>query len=81
MGDNLNELLGLGDRGQETVVSEGGAHQELDGLVRLAVTLIVPNPLQPRSHFDSEELSALAASISEIGMLQPVIVRRIGEHR
>ena len=81
MGDNLSELLGLGDRGQETVVGASGAQQQLDGLVRLAVTLIVPNPLQPRSHFDGEELSALAASISEVGMLQPVIVRRIGEHR
>lgn len=33
------------------------------------------NPLQPRKHFDDEELDALAASIREKGLLQPILVR------
>jgi ParB family chromosome partitioning protein len=35
-----------------------------------------PNPDQPRDHFDEETLTALAASIREIGVLQPVLVRQ-----
>ena len=41
----------------------------------LPVASIVPNPHQPRVHFDEESLAELAASIREIGVLQPVLVR------
>ena len=40
---------------------------------------IVPNPNQPRVHFDEESLAELSASIREIGVLQPVVVRRRGD--
>jgi ParB family chromosome partitioning protein len=36
---------------------------------------IEPNPYQPRSHFDEESLAGLTASIRELGVLQPVLVR------
>jgi ParB family transcriptional regulator, chromosome partitioning protein len=39
---------------------------------------IKPNPRQPRTNFDEETMSSLAASIKELGVLQPVLVRRIG---
>jgi ParB family chromosome partitioning protein len=39
---------------------------------------IKPNPRQPRVNFDDETMSSLAASIKELGVLQPVLVRRIG---
>jgi ParB family chromosome partitioning protein len=42
------------------------------------VSAIRPNPYQPRQHFDEESLSALAASIRELGVLQPVLVREVG---
>lgn len=48
------------------------------GLLEVPVAAIRPNPLQPRSHFDEEAMSSLAASIREIGVLQPVLVRAIG---
>ena len=38
---------------------------------RFQVAAIRPNPLQPRSHFDEEAMSSLAASIREVGVLQP----------
>ena len=41
----------------------------------LPVTSIAPNPRQPRSVFDEEALDELAASLREIGLLQPVVVR------
>lgn len=37
---------------------------------------IEPNPHQPRAHFDEESLADLAASIKEIGVLQPLLVRQ-----
>ena len=38
---------------------------------------ITPNPRQPRQVFDEEALEELAASIAVVGLLQPVVVRRI----
>ncbi|MEV0145259.1 MULTISPECIES: ParB/RepB/Spo0J family partition protein [unclassified Nonomuraea] len=39
---------------------------------------IVPNPRQPRDIFDEERLEELAASIREVGLLQPIVVRSVG---
>ncbi|WP_261567079.1 ParB/RepB/Spo0J family partition protein [Frankia gtarii] len=44
----------------------------------LAVGSIVPNPRQPRTHFDEDALEELAASLREVGLLQPVVVRQVG---
>jgi ParB family chromosome partitioning protein len=41
----------------------------------LNVDEITPNRYQPRDHFDEESLSALAASIAEVGVIQPIVVR------
>lgn len=40
---------------------------------------IIPNLKQPRQVFDEEELAELSSSISEVGVLQPIVVRRITE--
>ena len=45
----------------------------------VAVGSITPNPRQPRRTFDEEALEELAASITEVGLLQPVVVRKIGD--
>ncbi|MGH2769391.1 MAG: ParB/RepB/Spo0J family partition protein [Actinomycetota bacterium] len=44
----------------------------------LATSAIVPNPRQPRRRFDDDAIADLAASITQVGMLQPVVVRRLG---
>ncbi|HLI31523.1 MAG TPA: ParB/RepB/Spo0J family partition protein [Solirubrobacteraceae bacterium] len=54
-------------------VSEGNGATE--GVKDLPVDLIDPNPHQPRQSFDEEALAALAESLSERGVLQPVLVR------
>jgi ParB family transcriptional regulator, chromosome partitioning protein len=48
-------------------------------LADLAISAIRPNSRQPRSHFDEEALASLSASIREIGVLQPVLVRRLSD--
>ncbi|MFM8267143.1 MAG: ParB/RepB/Spo0J family partition protein [Ilumatobacteraceae bacterium] len=48
-------------------------------LAEVPIDAIVPNPHQPRVHFDEESLAELAASIEELGVLQPVLVRMTGD--
>ena len=47
----------------------------------LPISQVVPNRFQPRSHFDEESLVALTASIRELGVLQPVLVRPVEDDR
>lgn len=61
-------------------LAEGGDQGEVQ-LVDIPVGQIEPNPHQPRLHFDEESLEELAASIRELGVLQPVLVRRAGSDR
>lgn len=68
LGKGLSSLIPPG----ETV--PGGADDEAV-LREIAVGDITPNPHQPRVHFDEEALGELTASIQQIGVLQPVLVR------
>ncbi len=65
---------GMG-RGLEAILSVSGAPPTADELRDLPVELISPNPKQPRRHFDEDALNALAGSLQERGVLQPVLVR------
>lgn len=49
------------------------------GLHELPVTSITANSFQPRRHFDEEKLASLTASVRELGVLQPILVRPAGE--
>ena len=48
-------------------------------LVHIDPHSIVPNPRQPRTHFDVDDLAELVHSVREFGVLQPVVVRDTGE--
>ena len=48
------------------------------GLLEVPVEAVRPNPRQPRNVFQDEALDALASSIQEVGVLQPIVVRRVG---
>jgi ParB family transcriptional regulator, chromosome partitioning protein len=56
-------------------ISEAGARDDAPELREVAVELIRPNSAQPRKHFDEAGLTALAESLAERGVLQPVLVR------
>ena len=51
------------------------------GLLTLQLSAISPNPRQPRGQFDEAALEELAHSVREIGMLQPIVVRPVGDGR
>jgi ParB family chromosome partitioning protein len=65
---------GMG-RGLEAILSVSGESHTADELRELPVELIVANPNQPRRNFDEDSLNALAGSLGERGVLQPVLVR------
>jgi ParB family chromosome partitioning protein len=54
------------------------AGEMANGLLEVPVNAVAPNPKQPRTHFADEELASLAASIREVGILQPIVVRKAG---
>lgn len=73
LGRGLESLLGREEGGFEP-----GDLEESE-LRPIAVDQIDPNPYQPRRHFPAAEIAALADSIRQHGVLQPVLVRAVGE--
>ncbi|MDH7640232.1 ParB/RepB/Spo0J family partition protein [Sphingomonas oryzagri] len=74
LGRGLSALLGEVEREQPIEAGE----TLTEGVRLIAVADIRPHPDQPRRHFDEEKLDELAQSIAERGVLQPIVVRRIG---
>ncbi|HEY7659242.1 MAG TPA: ParB/RepB/Spo0J family partition protein [Actinomycetota bacterium] len=54
-----------------------GAVEEGTGLLEIPVDAVSPNPRQPRTLFEDEALEALGRSIQEVGVLQPIVVRKV----
>lgn len=64
---------GLG-RGLDALLAVAPEEAATEGYALVSVTMITPNPRQPRTRFDDEALEGLAASISRVGVLQPLVV-------
>lgn len=73
LGRNLDSLI-------PTPIRAPGVSQPVAGKLEVPIQSVKPNRRQPRSIFDDEALQELAASIREIGILQPPVVRRVGEN-
>lgn len=69
---------GLGSLIPSEVSESTGSGGEL---LAIPVGAIEPNPNQPRQHFDEEALAELSASIRDVGVLQPLLVRPVGDGR
>ncbi|MBM6715255.1 ParB/RepB/Spo0J family partition protein [Gemmiger formicilis] len=68
------KIGGLG-RGLDSLFADLPEEESSDGISTLPVREIEPDPDQPRKNFNEEALSALAQSITENGLLQPIAVR------
>ena len=71
---------GLG-RGLGALIPTEVGGDRTSSLADIPVALVEPNPHQPRAHFDEELLASLTASVRELGVLQPILVRPIADGR
>ena len=73
---------GLG-KGLETLFSSDNIIEETveNGIVEISINKVEPNKNQPRKNFDKEKLQALADSIKEHGIIQPIIVTKKSDGR
>ena len=67
--DPSNDIQSANDKNADKVVGN---------IVELDLTTIEVNPFQPRTSFNEESLSELASSIKELGVIQPITVRKLG---
>lgn len=67
---------GAGGSTTPTPESAPSAPNSVEGMLQVAIDAIAPNPFQPRSPISAEDLSPLADSIAQSGILQPILVRR-----
>lgn len=75
----MSKRRGLG-KGLGALLSTSDFEEADDstGLIDIPIDQITPNPHQPRQHLDSVKLQELADSISEHGLIQPLIVTQVG---
>lgn len=77
LGRGLSALLKDPDNDIQTA-SDKNAEQVVGHIVELELSSIEVNPFQPRTSFNEESLKELATSIRELGVIQPITVRKVG---
>ncbi len=75
----MSKRGGLGRGLSALIPGAPEAGEASTGLLEVPANAIAPNPKQPRSRFDDDTLKELAASIREVGILQPIVVRKTGQ--
>jgi ParB family chromosome partitioning protein len=71
LGRGLNAIFG-----SDTIEVKA---KPMDKMTEIKLSEIIPNPTQPRTDFDEEALEELADSIRQLGLIQPITVKREGE--
>ena len=71
LGRGLDSLISMDD------IQTGGS----SAINEIELSQILPNPEQPRTRFDEESLEELASSIRELGIIQPLTLRKVGAER
>ena len=74
----MSRRSGLG-KGLSALIPTEVVGDRSSALREVPIGSITPNPRQPRVSFDEESMATLTASIKELGILQPVLVRQVGE--
>ena len=67
--DPENDIKAIGDKNADKVVGN---------IIELDIDAIEINPFQPRTNFNEDSLQELASSIKELGLIQPITVRKLG---
>ena len=74
LGRGLSALL------KDTSTDNVNDNMVVGNIIEIKLEDIEVNPYQPRTYFDEESLRELANSIKELGVIQPITVRKIGEN-
>ncbi len=77
LGRGLSALLK--DTAEVNTASDKDADKVVGSIIEIDLKLIEVNPYQPRTYFDEETLRELADSIKELGVIQPVTVRKLAK--
>ena len=81
LGRGLDNIGSGKGRGLDALIDTSDVHvQGSSNLSEIALTMISPNPNQPRTDFDEAALQELAASIREIGLVTPITLRQMGDN-
>jgi len=79
MGRGLCAILNAESKSTINSATDEGADVLVGNIVEVAVEDIYPNPTQPRTYFDEKALNELAQSIKNLGVIQPITLRKDGE--
>lgn len=77
LGRGLSALLNDSENAIESI-NDKNAGQVIGNIIDLELGKITTNPFQPRTHFNEEALEELSQSIKELGVIQPITVRKKG---
>ena len=77
LGKGISAIL-EGEIAKVNKVTDAGAEKLVGQVAMISLDAITTNPFQPRSNFDNDALVELAQSISELGIIQPITVRKNG---
>ena len=77
LGRGLSALLENQDNDINSA-QDSNADKLIGNVIELHIDQIEVNPFQPRTNFETEKISELANSIKELGIIQPITVRKIG---
>ena len=82
LGKGLDALLGIAEdiNANQELASDGRAETD-GGLQKIPVEFLQRGEYQPRREFNSDSLEELADSIASQGMIQPIVVREIADHK
>ena len=68
-------------RGLGALIEDANKMTQSAGMSEIEIRKIEVNPFQPRTNFDKEALNELAASIREIGLIQPITLRKVSDDK
>ena len=82
LGRGISAIFGNSPEVAINSIKDKNADKIVGNIIELELDLIETNPFQPRTSFNEEELQGLASSIEELGVVQPITVRKLdGENK
>lgn len=79
MGRGLGAILSAESKATVNSATDEGAENFVGNIMEVSIEDIYPNPTQPRTYFDEKALNELAQSIRNLGVIQPITLRKDGE--